>query len=225
MTATQTIVETNSPVSPDCPLTGKIGNNYIKTDTGLFYQVPGFTGTTNKIADWREHLLPGLPPRCAHNPMTFRVNFSPNIMAVIKPPPSLSRSNCSTSTNQRCKTPVLLWASHTNTTKDGDNIMRAGDKRMSCWQPVVVCGGDHCHLVRHPPLASWHGAARVQLAGRTRFRTLSAVPSAGLCDQAATQMTLQGQVDLASVSGSGLTPQYEVFSWAESYKKILRACK
>lgn len=141
MTATQTIVETNSPASPDCPLTGKIGNNYIKTDTGLFYQVPGFTGTTNKIADWREHLLPGLPPRCAHNPMTFRVNFSPNIMAVIKPPPSLSRSNCSTSTNQRCKTPVLLWASHTNTTKDGDNIMRAGDNRMSCWQPVVLRSG------------------------------------------------------------------------------------
>lgn len=218
MTATQTIVETNSPASPDCPLTGKIGNNYIKTDTGLFYQVPGFTGTTNKIADWREHLLPGLPPRCAHNPMTFRVNFSPNIMAVIKPPPSLSRSNCSTSTNQRCKTPVLLWASHTNTTKDGDNIMRAGDNRMSCWQPVVLRSGSlsSCTTPSSRLLARRGLGAAGRAAG---FRTLSAVPSAGLCDQAATQMTPQGQVDLASVSGSGLTPQHEVFSSAESYKK------
>lgn len=45
------------------------------------------------------------------------------------------------------------------------------------------------------------------------------MPSAGLCDQAARQMTLQGQVDLASVSGSRLTPQCDVFSSAESYKK------
>lgn len=48
--STQAMAATNSLVSRDCPLTEKIVNNYIWSDTVLFfYQVPRFSGTTKNI--------------------------------------------------------------------------------------------------------------------------------------------------------------------------------
>lgn len=79
--STQTIDETNSLVSPDCSLTEKIGNNYIEADIGLFYQVPGFTGTTQKYQIQQNVTSPVflLPAEgFTHKPMTFQVYFSTN---------------------------------------------------------------------------------------------------------------------------------------------------